>query len=206
MKSCLIVVLMSACLTTFGQGLVKFVNGSLTLISVLDGATSTVLPSNDGTPGNTFYFALLTAPLGATDPSAFTFSGLYATNTSVAGRVQGGSLLGIVVQGWATDETKAYELAGWSANAGLAWDPAWLVSRPGGPGQYFGLSMIGTGAAGPLPGSDPGPVPFSLFGAAPALSSGFVLTTVPEPSAVWLGAVAVTALVVSCRRGRNGKT
>src|SRR6476660_9821153 len=72
--------------TVHAQGLVKFKNSSTTLIS----ANNFVIPPAAGFPD--FYFALLTAPLGTTDYHAFTFAGVYATNTTATtgGRLQGG--------------------------------------------------------------------------------------------------------------------
>lgn len=178
------------------QGTVKFANSSTTLVSVDGAATGT-------TPG-TYFYGLFTAPVGTTDPLAFTFSGVYATNTAAAGRFQGGPNTGVTVPGWATSDTRAFIVAGWSANLGHDYQAAW--AQPGffapGAGYYFGWSGIGTGAAG---GTDAGgnPVPVLVtFGAAPAITTGFGLPMlpVPEPTTMALAGLGAAALLIFRRR------
>ncbi len=98
-----------------------------------------------------------------------------------------------------------YEVAGWSASLGVAWNAGWLVNNAPadvdagvwGTQGYFGLSGIGTGqasgfAALPVP-------PFPLFGG----RSGFNLAPVgiPEPSSIQLWSIGATVLVIfRCRR------
>jgi len=119
------------------QGLVQFANTSSTLIS--DG-----LDLISGPPGS-YYFGLLIAPPGTTDPRAFTFTGLYATNTSTPGRLQGGSFLGVPVPGWEPGTLKSFMVCGWRAIWGHDWNPQFLNS-PDGSG--FAFSSIATAAAG----------------------------------------------------------
>src|SRR6185369_3556722 len=85
-----------------------------------------------------FYFALLTAPLGTTDSTAFTFAGIYATNSAATtgGRLQGGSNLGVGVAGWTPGTSRSFEVAGWSASMGPTWNPAWLTMGPLGSGAW----------------------------------------------------------------------
>jgi hypothetical protein len=120
------------------QGLVKFANSSTTLVSSFGNPISG--------PAGSYYFALLTAPVGTTDPTAFPFSGLYATNTGVAGRIQGGSTLGVPVPGWGAGTSRAFMVCGWPSSMGYTWNPAWIF------GGTIAKSMIATGMAG---GTDP---------------------------------------------------
>ena len=138
-------------------------------------------------PGAVYYFALLTAPVGTIDPRAFTFAGIYATNTAATsgGRFQGGSNLGVAVSGWAPGESRAFEVAGWPAVWGTVWNAAWI--------QSVGLSAIGTGFAGGTD-SNGAPIPaMAVFGVAPSISTGF-LVPIPEPAAVALAALYVAGL------------
>src|ERR1700730_6481581 len=79
----------------FAQGEVVFNNNSTTLISASTGASGASVPIS-GAPGS-YYFALL---LSTTATGPFTFSGAYATNMSFAGRINGGSNLGVPVTAW----------------------------------------------------------------------------------------------------------
>lgn len=186
----------------YAQGLVKFLNSGSTLISY----------GNEGEPAigaaqplgtATYYYALLIAPLGTSDPLAFTFAGIYATNTATTtgGRLLGGSANGVAVAGWAAGESRSFEIAGWSASLGNTWNTAWLANRPNTPGNYFGLSGIGAGFAGGTDSNGASIPPLALFGAAPSLTSGFVMTTqVPEPTVMALAGLSAAALMIFRRR------
>jgi len=179
----------------FAQGLVKFSNNGSTLVSFgPQGAGAAT------TPGPTFYYCLLTAPLGTTDPTAFTFAGIYATNTTstTGGRLQGGSNLGVTVAGWAAGTSRSFEVAGWSIDGGTAWNSAWLTAPSG--MSYFGLSGIGQGIAGGTD-SNGGSIPaLAVFGAAPSITSGFTVTPVPEPGTMALAGLGAAALLIFRRR------
>ncbi len=186
----LIAVLVLAMLTTsaFGQGLVNFQNNSSTLISV----GSQPIPSGQG---GQYYFALLAAPSGTTDPRQFTFTGAYGTNqNAVAGRIFGG--IGVVVNNWAAGETKAFMLVGWSAlYNGTVYNPGWIqgTAFPMGP---FGMSAIApAGIAGGGPQSLPNLV---LFGGTQGLQQGFSL--IPEPTTMALAGFGAAALLIFRRR------
>ncbi len=198
----LIVILSLTTLTAcaLGQGLVNFLNNPTTLISV-NGA---VLPSGYG---GSFWFALLAAPSGSTDPHTFTFTGAYATNQNVAGRMAGG--IGLAVYNWAAGETKAFYVVGWSADNGTVFNPAWIA-----PGSfhtpygdfaatsrgYFAVSPIApAGVAGGGPQSLPNLV---VFGGSQGIQSGLHFI-VPEPSTLALAALGMTVLAISTRRKRE---
>lgn len=187
---CLVVTATAA----LAQGTVKFANTSTSLVSV-GGASIT------GAAGS-YFFGLLTAPVGTTDTRLFTFTGAYATNT-VTGRLQGGPNTGVTVAGWPTDTQRAFLVAGWTANLGHDWNPAWLAGTYlGTVGEFFGLSGIGTGAPG---GTDAlgNPVPVLVtFGAAPAITAGFGLNPVPvpEPTTLALAGLGAAALLIFRRR------
>jgi hypothetical protein len=187
--------------STFAQGLVKFSNNATTLVSF--GQQGGVLTAT--TPGASFYYCLLVAPMGTVDPLAFSFAGIYATNSAATtgGRFQGGSNLGVSVAGWAAGESRSFEIAGWSANLGTIWNPAWLTAggRPSGSQDYFGLSAIGAGIAGGLDSNNASIPALALVGAAPSISSGFGVTSaVPEPGTMALAGLGAAALMIFRRR------
>src|SRR5262249_14262318 len=112
---------------------------------------------------------------------------------STGGRLQGGSLLGTTVVGWLPLETRAFEVAGWSADLGHDWNPGWLVSRP----DYgFGLSAIGTGFPGGMDLVTGMTLPtLHVFGAEPSITTGFLIV-VPEPGVgLFAGAALISVLV-----------
>lgn len=203
----LAVTLCLAALTTgaFGQGLVKFANSATTLVSA-DGAVTAA----SATP--TFYYALLSAPLGSTDYHTFVFAGVYATNTTATtgGRLQGGSLLGVTTDNsWAPATSRAFYIAGWSADNGNVFNPQWITSGTvlpalggfrGTPGGLFGLSAIGAGMAG---GTDPvtqQTYPALALFAGTTIASGFNMVSVPEPTTMALAGLGAAALVIFRRR------
>src|SRR5215472_10983666 len=77
------------------QGSVNFFNSANTLISIDSGNGQ---PTPIAIQPNGCYFGLLTAPLGTTDPTLFSFTGVYATNLAFAGRLSGG--VNVTVPGW----------------------------------------------------------------------------------------------------------
>src|SRR5579863_1569934 len=98
---------------TFAQGTVVFINAPTTLVSAGPMGQNAAIP---GPPGS-YYFGLLTAPPATTNPGQFTFAGVYATNTSSPGRLDGGEPA--VVAGWLPGETRSFLVAGWSSSLGL---------------------------------------------------------------------------------------
>ena len=147
------IILCLVALTTsaFGQGQIVFRNGPSTLISFGPaGNIQVMLPQ----PTATYYFALLSAPVGATDRTQFVFSGLYATNMATAGRLEGGSFLGVAANStWPAATTRSYFVAGWSHELGTTWNQAWLSGDFGAASSgFFGWSPIAQGRSG---GPDP---------------------------------------------------
>jgi hypothetical protein len=191
----------------FAQGLVKFQNSTATSITqkLLDG---TIIATPNAPQG--FYYALLMAVEGEANPHVFSFAGVLATNTGTAGRLQGGSLLGVQTTGWTPGSTKSFLVVGWSSDQGAAFNQAWMALGnvdtgnglfAGTPGGWFGVSKIGTGAAG---GTDPitgGSLPaLAVFGAAPSLTTGFTLVPVPEPATMALAGLAAALLIFRRRK------
>jgi hypothetical protein len=194
MKKIAAILCLSALTTgAFAQGLVTFANSPTTLISIGTASSSTAIGVNSA-PAGSFYFGLLIAAAGTTDPTKFNFSGAYGTNISTAagGRFSGGA--NITINGWAAGASMAYEVAGWDKSLGVTFNSAWLTSKPGG----FGLSGIGTGTAGG--GVPPAPA-FPLFGGT-GLASGFLLSpvTIPEPTSMALAGLGAAALLIFRRR------
>ena len=173
---------------SFSQGWVNFVNGSTALVSVGGPGQSTLIAG----PQGSYYFGLLTAPLGTTDPAQFAFTDVYATNRSDApGRLYGG--LDVGVPGWLPGDTKSFLVAGWSASLGHDWNAEWQSGIFAGTG-YFGLSAIGSGYPGG-PGGVPTPG-LQIFGGFTGIQTGFNLLPVPEPSVLSLG-IAGGALLLA---------
>ena len=75
--------LVTAVPAVFAQGTVIFANTQTTLVS--SGPAGLALPIS-GPPGS-YYFGLLIAPVGTLAASQFAFTGVYATNSAVAGRI-----------------------------------------------------------------------------------------------------------------------
>lgn len=194
----------------FAQGLVKFQNSTTTLIKqqMADGSTVNTPGSALTAPG--FYYAVLAATEGTQDPHVFGFAGAYATNTTAAGRLQGGLLTGVPVTGWAPGETKSFMVVGWSADQGAVFNPAWIALGnvdtghgmfAGTPGGYFGVSAIGVGAAGgPDPVTGLSLPTLAIFGPTPSLNTGFTLVPVPEPTTMALAGLGAAALLIFRRR------
>jgi hypothetical protein len=127
----------------FAQGTINFVNTPTTLVSAGGAGGQTVISD----PPGSYYFGLLIAVPGATDPNQFMFTGLHATNHGAIcpGQFNGGS--NVAVQGWAPFTTMSFLVAGWSLSLGHDWNQQWPSGNFSAPG-YFGLSTIGTGLAG----------------------------------------------------------
>jgi hypothetical protein len=187
----------------FAQGTVSFANGPTTLISYDGGPWPagfySPIPPNDA---GGFYFGLLIAG-SATGP--FNFTGIYATNTTGAGKLGPGTYTP-AVPGWATGTTMFFEVAGWSSNLGFTWHNGWLVNNvPAPPGSavwggngngYFGLSNVGSGA----PGGGVAP-PLPIFGGNGV--GGFALfpfANIPEPNEMVLLGLGVTCVLIFRRR------
>jgi hypothetical protein len=185
----------------FAQGVVKFANSAATLVSAGPVGGAVAISANDGTLAHTWYFGLLSAPVGTTDQTLFTFAGVYGTNTAAAsgGRLQGGSLLGVTMNNtWAPVTTRAFMVAGWSADNGAVWNPSWLTAGPA--GGFFGLSSIATGQSG---GVDPvtlQQVPALALFSGTTITGGFTLTPVPEPTTMALAGLGAAALLIFRRR------
>jgi hypothetical protein len=181
--------------SVFGQGLINFFNNATTLYSV---GNLVGLPTPPPS-ANSYYFALLTSPVGA---NTFTFSGVYATNQLVIGRFTGGA--NIQVDGWAPGVSRDFKVVGWSAGLGPTFDPTWLINPgPTTPNQFFGMSALGTGQAGGFNGT--GTLPnLNIFGGAGGIQAGFALlptAAIPEPSSVALATFGlVTVLVARFRK------
>lgn len=178
MTYCVIVGFWLFAFHSFGQGWVNFFNSPSTLISTIPGGQPITGPPNR------WYFSLLTARAGATDLREFSFSGVYATNTSVPGRFSGGSF--VIVTNLSPGEQFSYCIAVWSSSAGPAFQSTWLSFAPP---PLFAISPIGVGVAG---GSSVGSVPLppcNLFGGSSGIQTGFSITILEQPpslSAVYL--------------------
>jgi hypothetical protein len=166
--------------TSFGQGLVNFSNTSTQAVTVgLLGHEQLM----SGAPGS-YYFGLLTDPTGS---GVLSFAGVYATNGTVPGLFSGGN--SVAVAGWQPGLVRGVEIAGWSADLGHDWNPAWLMgSFPlGAQNAVFGISSEGVAAAGAAsPVWPAGNLFFSDTGNEMGIVTGFNLfpVVVPEPTSL----------------------
>jgi hypothetical protein len=169
-----------------GQGYVNFVNTGGTTVS-----TNAVGTGGGSGPTATapagFYYAVFTAPSFVTTIDAnlqnlltgtWTFGGVYAANTSSAGRLSGGI---VTPSNWAPGTTESYIVVGWSASiAGENWSSVaaqlsgaslnngvWNGPNWGSAG-FLGASLIAQGASSSSPAT-----PLPLFGSSGL--SGFTL-------------------------------
>ena len=202
MKYLLVALLWVAPQMGFAQGLVNFYNTPSTLISSSQTGTPPYVPLS-GPVGN-YEFALLTSPIGANN---FSFSGIYATNTTTPGMLNGGS--GVAVPGWAAGTPRDYAVFGWNpTTAGVLYNSSWLnpdLSVGPHPPDRFGLSSISSGIAGGATGG--GTVPnLNVFGGPSGIPNGFSINLyapVPEPSTIALLGLGATVLLIRYRRKRT---
>lgn len=199
MKTLTAIVCLSALITSaFAQGLVNFINTATTLSSAV--VNNTAVPTS-GSVGSWYYGLLIAAP-STTDPRAFSFSGVYATNLASAGLFSGGN--NVQVPGWAAGASMSYLVAIWSASEGHDFHIEWMSGDilPFNTGN-FGISAIGTGIAG---AGTPASPAYNLFGGATGIQTGFTapvvgpVPVVPEPSSMAFAALGAAALLIFCRR------
>lgn len=178
----------------FAQGLINFANNPATLISTQPAGQQAAAMT--GAAGS-YLFGLL---ISSSQTGPFTFAGVYGTNlvNSTGGRLSGGN--GIAVNGWAPGVTMFYEMVGWASSAGVTYNNAWVKADGtvgARPTDFFGISAIGSGAAGGGPNSLP---TLQLFQGASGIPSGFTLTPVPEPTSMALAGLGAAALLIFRRR------
>jgi hypothetical protein len=106
------------------------------------------------------------------------------------------------VAGWAAGQTRAFYVAGWSANLGKTYDPAWMSPTYAGPSGFFGMSPIAPrGVAGGFDGTATLPS-LNLFGGAQGIAAGFNMTVIPipEPTSFALAGLGAAAMLIFRRR------
>jgi PEP-CTERM motif len=214
----------------YGQGTVIFNNLSpaynIFTNRIVNGISVARGPTSKATPGGNYYYALLiadyTGTLTTTNPldPAFTFTGVYGTNSPLAvGALAGaGGGGGTTIPGWGAPTGPSYDTAernyflivGWSANLGNTWgaisnrlvDPFFgAISNPWTGDPFVGVSALGNGYSGGGPFSLPAPSLFGVtLGMPGGLTSGFdLLWIIPEPSTFTLAGLGAVAMLI-CRR------
>ena len=154
----------------FAQGTIDFKDDSTALVKGMP-------------PGETCVVGLWWAPVGTTDPVAFTFlpssrtvvmgNGLFQGGIQTINEVAGGAAVALQVRGWDAAS------ASWDM-ARIRGESAILTYTTGNPNGF------------PIPG-DPGSLMDAGF-------KGLTLSVVPEPSTIALGLIGLAGLLVSRRR------
>jgi hypothetical protein len=234
MKKLAVTLCLSALATAvFAQGSINIANSTSTFLrtnAIATGGTAGNTGGGAGTGGN-FVYGIFTANSTVTSltPSlqellspAWTFTGVYGTNTTIStgGRLSGGSPN--TLAGWPAGTTNSFVVVGWSSNiggqnwnavaaqlagatlAGGMWTGTnWNSNLPAN-GAFLGASAVSFGSAG---GGTTGTGPFSVFGTGPSgqgnpLTSGFdmFVVNVPEPTSFALLGLGTAALVIFRRR------
>jgi len=196
-------VLIAVASASYGQGLVNFFNGNTTKISTNSVVGGPATGPTLGTSAEVYYYGLFRGANGATDPNTFTFTGVYATNTSTSGRLLSDNGGQPSITGFAAGSTVDFLVRGWSANIGHDWVvvQAYLLN-PSSPDTFYGQSGI---ADGYILGSAGSP-PQNLFGPATGAGGGQLapftlgLLPVPEPSTFALAGLGAAALLIFRRR------
>jgi hypothetical protein len=181
--------------TAFGQGQVAFNNTASTNFRLwTNNATGTA--SNLMTGASQYRIGLYgSTDLGASEGSLSLL--LLATNAApaaLAGYFQGG--VAAPIAGIAPGTTIRFQVRGWSLARGANWDEALLASSADPLNVAIGTSPFGTTTLGG--GVVP---PGAIFGTTPgALTSGFGIAPIPEPSSIALGLLGLGAIALFRRR------
>jgi hypothetical protein len=194
-RACVCLSISFVAVTAFAQGTVTFRNTPTTLVSAGTVGQEAVIAG----PAGSYYFGLLVAPTGTTDPSQFTFADVYATNGLDVGLIEGRLFGGynIPVPVWPPGGIMSYLVAGWSATLGHDWNQGWLNGSFG-FGGFFGLSPIAIGESG---GGCIGQCPaWPMFGGSGLTGFNLAPVGVPEPTIVGLLSLGAVALLVFHRR------
>jgi hypothetical protein len=209
MKKSIIVSILVAIssVSSFAQGYINTLGAGtgFSVAIVPTGGVATPMPSSANSPFG-YYFELLvnSSANPSSNPLAqgWMDSTLTLTNKS-AGLVNSVNSFAVPSTIWNGGTTASYMLVGWSANEGTSWGTVsgeignWPVNG------YYGVSAIGSGAAG---AASPAP-PFHIFGAANA--SGIpintvmdlnAVTAVPEPGTLALAALGGASLLMFRRK------
>jgi hypothetical protein len=190
------IVFLVAISAALGQGTVRFLNDSTTLINY---RPDWFLP-DETIPGSAgqFYFGLFWAPQGEMDAKKFQFTGLYGTNQAVAGRFSGGV---VAIPGHAASEHVAFLVRGWSANIGPDWASVQRYFTQPNFRAYYGTSEV---ALDVVLGGGAIPAGMLFSKVLPGAISDFTLypTWMPEPSPAAL--VLLGTAILHMRRRRTG--
>ena len=205
-----------AVVSAYSQGTVIWGNSASTLVSTNSyagegtgsGPTAVTAPS----AGLGYVYGLFSAAagtsLGGVNNAAWSFTGLYATNTAAASGGRYGAPVGALA-GLASGTSVALQVRGWSASFGQDWNAvkAWANADVSGVFNVASTGWYGESAIGQIVlggGALPNP---SLYGAgAGQIPGGFVLgqvnplTPVPEPSTFALAGLAGAAMLIFRRR------
>jgi hypothetical protein len=167
-----------------GQGLVAFANTSTTLLSTNVGGVS-----GTATGAGTYRVGLYVGAVG-TPENSLTIVGL-ATNNALAGRFSGGNPFTLPSPTYPGGTPLDFQVRAWTLTSGNTYEEA----------VQSGLGLRGVSGLGQVtPTANPNP-PAILFGTGVGqLSSGIVMTPIPEPSSIALGLLGLGAIALFRRR------
>jgi len=173
-----------AAVGAYGQGQVAFANTSTTLLSTnVNGVSGTA------TGAGTYRVGLYVGAVGTAEDSLM-MVGL-ATNNALAGRFSGGNPFALPSPTYPAGTPLDFQVRAWTLTSGNTYEEAVLS----------GLGLRGVSGIGQVtPTAPPATVP-ALFGTgAGQLTSGIVMTPIPEPSAIALGLLGLGAIALFRRR------
>lgn len=204
---------------SYGQGYVDWFNTSGTRTSInteiygtSGGTASLTAASTGGSP--LYYYALFVAPSTVTtigvapngDPTTagWTYTGYYATNVTLAGRLLAVSSeadgYGLSIPGYGVGSTASFAIVGWSASLGTTWAAVEPIVDAGTSqtNGYYGVDQ--SVATQIVLASYPGPYQ-DVMGSSPS-AGGFAMYAVPtpEPATFAICGLGAAALVIFRRR------
>lgn len=201
MKKILAILALASSVTLgYSQGTVNFSTISATYAV----STNNVSIGKTATAAKSYYYALLIQTytgaaantINQNPLNGWTFSGAYATNSSIiAGGISGGNQ---TISGWAAGTQEYVEVVGWSAALGTTWAAVDAALTGGGFGSnLYGVSSVGVVTSGG--GGTPAAPPAAIF-APTGVASGWQLSTVPEPTTMALIGIGGLGLAMIRRR------
>jgi len=207
----------------FAQGSVSPANSGTTLFRTNSTGAGGLAGTAISSAGGPYFYEVLTAPSSVTTVDAslqallsapWSDTGLTASNTGIAGRMNAGTT---TVNNWAASVQQSFVVVGWSANEGSSWSQ--VAARLAGAqlsggvwtggtlinGGFLGATVVGFRQAGGVTTAGTISTP-GLFGSAsdaqgtPITSSTDLFVVAPEPTSFALVGLGAAAMMIFRRR------